>query len=346
MLVNHSKGLRKAISRTPITFSKPQLRSSNSSQACTKTKSVICFFCIFDGLRTPSVRRLVRKPRTICQKPLLTFDPYFYAPASKNGVKEIYNNSVHCPCDITVDPSAQTVIQMIKKHTATMPPQRVIIHYFGHGCHPPTEDGSLYFFSDDRARYKPIKIINLLNTCTSPICFIIDAPNAGSLYRYFTQKSDIFAFFSCSVGENLPLSTDAPLDLFSSCLVSPYETALWFHKRHHSCVIAVEGNAADAGDEHMKKFVDLFLDSIFFDTQSTQHYEKFTKDPSIYALFKGFALAQRILTSFNIHCQSFPEVKTMCSNSLWGMFDMAFDCALAMPRNKSSDLIFKTTTEI
>ena len=342
MQENAQRGTKKIVSRTPIVFSRPQPRSGFSSiQNCSKTKSVICFLCIFDGLRTPSVRRLVRKPRTICQKPLLTFDPYYYAPASKNGVQEIYNNAVHCPCDMVVDPSAQTAIQLIKKHSSSMPPQRIILHYFGHGCHPPTDDGSLYFFSEDRARYKAIKISSILNSCAQPVCAIIDAPSAGSLYRYFTQKPDIFAFFACSSGESLPLSTDAPLDLFSSCLLTPYETALWFHKRHHSSVLTAENNAADNAPDHMKKFLDAVLESILFDSQSPQNFDKFSKDPAVFTLFKGFALAQRILTSFNIHCLSFPEVRNMCSHPLWGILDIALDCSLAMPPHKSEEMIFK-----
>ena len=58
-----------------------------------KTKYSISFLCLFDGLRTPSIRRLVRKPNMLCDKPLLTFDPSFYAPSSKSAMKEIYRNS-------------------------------------------------------------------------------------------------------------------------------------------------------------------------------------------------------------------------------------------------------------
>ena len=241
---------------------------------------------------------------------------------------------------MAVDPSAQTVLQLIRKHSSSMPPQRVLIHYFGHGCHPPTDDGSLYFFSEDRARYKPIKVTNLLNSCTAPVCAIIDAPNAGSLYRFFSAKADVFAFFACSAGETLPLSTDAPLDLFSSCLLTPYDTALWFHRRHHSCVHEMEGNAAENAKEYMKKLLDSILEAILFDTQAPQTFDKYSKDPSVFSLCRGFALSQRILTTFNIHSSAYPEIKQMCSHPLWGMWDTVLDCALTMNIDRASDVIF------
>ena len=85
---------KRIVSRTPIGFQRPQSSIGKLPQACNKTKAAICLFCLFDGLRNPSIRRLVRKPRTVCQRQLLTFDPTYYAPASKNGVQDIYNNAV------------------------------------------------------------------------------------------------------------------------------------------------------------------------------------------------------------------------------------------------------------
>ena len=242
---------------------------------------------------------------------------------------------------MAVDPSAQTVLTLLRKHATSLPPQRILIHYFGHGCHPPTEDGSLYFFSEDRTRYKPIKIINLLNSCPCPLCVIIDAPNAGCLPRFFSSKSDAFAFFACGASETLPLSIDAPLDLFSACLLTPFETAIWFHRRHHSNVLEFENSAVNNNKDVIKKFLDAFLDAILFDSQISAIYEKFAFDTSVFALARGFVLAQRILNSFNIHPSTYPELKNMSSHPLWGMWDTAIDCFLTMPLDRSMITVFK-----
>lgn len=332
---------KRVVSRTPIVFQRPQTSLGQIPQACNKTKSAICFFCLFDGLRNPSIRRLVRKPRTVCQKPLLTFDPTYYAPGSKNHVQEIYNSTVQCSCDMSIDPSAQNVLQLLRKHATQMPPQRVLIHYFGHGCHPPTDDGSLYFFSEDRTRYKPIKILNILSSCPCPLCVIIDAPNAGCLSRFFSSKADVFAFFACGASESLPLSTDAPLDLFSSCLLTPYETALWFHRRHHTNVMERDDSAAVSSKEQIKKYLESILEAILFDSQIPAIYDKFAFDTSVFAITRGFVLAQRLLNSFNIHPSTYPELKSMSGHTLWGMWDTAIDCFLTMPYERANQTIYK-----
>lgn len=308
--------------------------------ACNKTKAVLSFLCLFDGLRNPSIRRLVRKPRTVIQRPLLTFDPTYYAPQTKHVVQDVYRAAIQCPCEMIVDPSAQNVLAMLRKHASSMPPQRILIHYFGHGCHPPTEDGSLYFFSDDRSRYKPIKVITILATCPCPLCVIIDAPGAACLTKHFASKSDSFIFFACAASEMLPMSTDAPLDLFSSCLLTPYETALWFHRRHHSNVIEQEGCATQKSPHIIQKFLETILEAILFDSQSQSVFDKFHLDPSVFTITRGFVLAQRIYNSFNLHPSTFPELKNMSNHDLWGMWDTALDCFLTMPLERSLSTVF------
>lgn len=131
--------------------------ASNQQGMSQKTKYALCFLCLFDGLRTPSIRRLVRKPRTICDQPLLTFDPSYFAPKSRQAIRKQYSK-LYCPCEIVVDPSVDTVSMLLKKHASSIPPQNVIIHYYGHGCHPPSE-GCLFFFlmieeGTNQLRYK------------------------------------------------------------------------------------------------------------------------------------------------------------------------------------------------
>lgn len=330
--------------KNPIVFTKGGNVGGAYGQTINKTKSAICFLCLFDGLRIPSIRRLVRKPRNICDRPLLTFDPTYYAPDSRKAIEEMYNNALKCPCDFAVDPSAQTVLTLLRKHCSSMPPQRILLHYFGQGCHPPSDDGNLFFFSDDRSRYKPIKVTNLLNSCNCPICAIIDAPSAGSLYRAFQSKHDAFAFFACQSGELLPLSTDAPLDIFSSCLLSPYEIAIWYHHRHHSGIIEAENNATKESPERLISFLNSILDSILFDTQSQDTYNRYLVDPAVFSLARGFVLAQRVMSSFNIHPLSLPELKPMESHPLWGLWDTTLDCAIALNSSQMSSTIFSLVT--
>lgn len=302
-----------------------------------KTKYALCFLCLFDGLRTPSIRRLVRKPRTICDQPLLTFDPSYFAPKSRQAIRRQYSK-LCCPCEIAVDPSVDTVTALLKKHTTSIPPQNVIIHYYGHGCHPPSE-GCLFFFSSDRGRYKSIKIQNMINQCSCPLCFILDCPFAGILAPDLQMKPNIFAFMACSSSEMLPLSTDSPMDLFSCCLLSPFETSLMCHMRQHSSVYSDQREPKKDSNWLENLFVAI-LESILFDTQTQSVLEMFTKDPSIAALTRGFILAQRVMLSYNLHPLSIPALKPVASHPLWGFWDLALDFSVTLPEEEAAEMIF------
>lgn len=306
---------------------------------CTKTKSALCLLCLFDGLHTPTIRRLSRKPRLICNKPLLTFDPTVFAPTSSNAIQDLYSNSIKCPAEISVDPPGNKVSEMIKTYSSNAKTERIIIHYFGQGCLPPSADGSLFFFSDDRSKYKPMKIETLMNICPTPFCIIVDSPSAGNLVPFLSKRSDIVGFFACSPNEVLPISTDAPWDLFSSCLLSPFETAVWWHTRRHSCVFKIE-EETNQPNYFLKKFLNALLDAIAFDTQPPSLYDKFAMDPAMTQLARGFILSMRIMQSFNLHPVSIPEHKPTSSHDLWLFWDTALDCSLAMSDQEASTMIF------
>ncbi|OHS94815.1 hypothetical protein TRFO_39004 [Tritrichomonas foetus] len=310
-----------------------------------RTKCAFCFLCLFDGLRTPSIRRLIRKPRTVCRKPLLTFDPSFYAPSSTEALQDLYRNSLNCPCSISVDPPVQTVINLLEPKEAVNINQRVLIHYFGQGCHAPTTDGSLYFFSEDRSRYKPMKIFNIINKCRSPICFIFDCSSAAALKSQLKSQKDIFAFFACDTDEGLPLSTDAPMDLFSSCLISSYDTAIWWHMQRHSTVYDQPRLPNEENKEFLTGFLNALLDAIAFESQSLSVYKAYTEDPTMAALFRGFVLAQRVMLSFNIHSTALPDLQQMSYHSFWDVWDIAIDCCITLATDAAILMLFNLCIE-
>lgn len=341
--------------------SNPYGTSYQIPRITTKTKYAISFLCLFDGLRTPSIRRLVRKPNILCDKPVLTFDPSFYAPSSKSAMKEIYSKSLDVPCDIAVDPSVQTVLALLRRYTSSLPPQRVILHYCGYGVLQPNKEGCIFFFTEDRQRYKPLKIQNIVNACACPICLIIDCPNAAALKPHLLGRPDFFAFFSCAQGESLPISMDAPLDIFSSCLLKPFEAALNFHQspRQHNSVFTEQLMPIEEHHDFLLSLFNSILDSIIFETQegeeicneiviemnSKSHHghsnSKKNKtstqflnmiSPTIASLTKGFAVAQRVMLSFNLHPTAIPELRPMATNHLWEFWDLVLDFAATVSK--------------
>ncbi|OHS97352.1 hypothetical protein TRFO_36447 [Tritrichomonas foetus] len=331
--------------RAPIVFSRPQGGVGNpplppkQQQNVSKTKFALCFLCLFDGLRTPSIRRLVRKARTICQQPLVTFDPSCFAPSSITALQETYKETLNCQCEITVDPSVQTVLQQLRRSGTSMPPQRLLIHYYGQGSHIP-DDGTLYFFSEDHSRYKPLKISSILANCSCPLSMIFECSKSAILLKHLQDHPDLFAFFSCDVDEFLPLSTDAEMDLFSSCLLSPFQVALKWHMRRHNKIYADPLMPTDESLLFLKQFFHAVLSAIFYDSQKYEIYQKYTRDPSVASLARGFVLAQRVMLSYNIHPVALPALESMENHPLWSFWDTALDCGITMELDECSTMIF------
>ncbi|KAH0793243.1 regulatory-associated protein of mTOR isoform X3 [Histomonas meleagridis] len=317
-------------------------RSPPTSKPVNKTKHVVCFLCLFDGLRTPSIRRLVRKPQIVCQRPLVSFDPSYYSPSSQKAFPELYKSTINCQCSIVVDPSVETVQCLLESYACASPYQRLIIHYYGQGTHVPLSDGSLYFFTQNRSRYKSLKITKLIGQCYCPICLIFDCPYAGVLAPYVAEcglQKDIFAFFACSDNEELPYSTIAPLDLFSSCLLKPYDTAIWWHIQRHASVLG-EHQIPEEYRECLSPFLDAILDAIAFETQTPKIYESYTLDPTIAHLFRGFLLAQRVMFSFNKHCSAYPNIEFVTEHLFWHVWDIAVDFCLNLTFEKALQKLF------
>ncbi|OHS94894.1 hypothetical protein TRFO_10838 [Tritrichomonas foetus] len=329
------------VSRNTTSIARPARPVLGNQAPIAKTKTVVSFLCLFDGLRTPSIRRLVRKPRTICNNPLLTYDPSFYAPSSTKALSDLYMTSINCSCEIAVDPSVQTVLELLRKHATSIPPHRVLLHYFGHGCYEPTES-NLYFFSDDRLRYKPFKISNLLHSCACPIVIVLDCPKAAILSKMLATKRDTFAFFACAANEKLPSSTSAPLDIFSSCLFQPFTIAMWYHQQNNCNIFSREMKDSQLKNiKFLKMFLNAILESICFDSQDSATFEMFTRDPAIGVMFRGFALAQRVMMMYNLHPSTLPELKPMMTNVLWKYWDLAIDTCATLPEQTAKEVVFQ-----
>ncbi|OHT02778.1 hypothetical protein TRFO_29967 [Tritrichomonas foetus] len=343
--------MHRRVSRPNLLPNRPPRGFGVAQRNPMKTQSAVCFLCLFDGLRQQSIRRLVRRPLTVCSMPFLTFDPSYYSPSSQKAISDLYSNSIKISCEVTVDPSVSTVTALLRKHSSSIPPQRIILHIFGQGTHIPSDEGDVYFFTDTRERYKPMKIANILNICSCPITFIFDCSNAASLKPHLQNKRDVFAFFATSASENLQISTDAPLDLFTSCLFKHFETAFWYHNHRHRSIFDQKNDCGNEetlsknsieskSDKILKPLLEAILDAIIFETQTPENYALFSADPSVSHLIKGFALAQRVMLSFNVHPESLPELQPMHSHDIWATWDVAIDILLTSPENEAIQKIF------
>jgi hypothetical protein len=226
---------------------------------------------------------------------------------------------------------------LLDAHGTTSPPGRLLLHYYGHGSFAPSAD-SIFFFNDERSQYRGLQLVKVMNTCRCPLAFILDCPKAAAVCDRLTTGKDVFAFFACGATEELPISTHAPTDLFSSSLLMPYETATWWHTQRHSSLCDTPVLPSDSVSPFLRGFLNAILDAIAFETQPSTVYQAFTTDPALGALFRGFVLAQRVMLSFNIHSVTLPAVKPMASHPLWHVWDIAIDLCTTMADDAESTL--------
>jgi hypothetical protein len=331
-------GSRRGI-RQPISMTRSPSNPRPPQAPCSKTKSAVCFMCLFDGLRIPSINRLIRRPHSFCQLPLSLFDPSFFSPKANAALVSRYRSLFTGPCDCVVDPSIDTVQKLLTQHSNPSLNQRVVLHYFGFGCHAPTADGNLYFFTENRDRYFYLPVANYMRFCQAPLFLIFDCNNAGALYQAVaaartSMRLDVIALFSCGRDQVHPIGADLPIDLFSQCLLNPFEMALWWHRRRYQVPVDAVEN-----DRGMRGLFQALVDAIAVDSVH-EHDLLFRNDPSVAALCRGFLVAHKILSSFRLTCLSIPEIGSKCDRHLfWDFWETAVDVA-ASQRCDVNEAIF------
>ena len=240
--------------------------------------------------------------------------------------------------------------------------ERVLFHYNGHGVPKPTASGEIWVFNKTYTQYIPVSLYDLQQWLQAPTIFVWDCSEAGNIlsnYHRFVDKHEeeeeeaasrdstyekmnyrpYIHFAACGVKENLPTNPLLPADLFTCCLTTPIEMALWFFVLQNPL-------KADLTPERAKKLpgrlqerrtplgelnwiFTAITDTIAWTTLPRQLFRKFFRqDLMVAALFRNFLLAQRIMPVYNCHPQSHPELPDTRQHPLWESWDLAVDMAL------------------
>jgi hypothetical protein len=262
------------------------------------------------------------------------FDPGFFCPSAHNALISLYRSLFTGPCDCVVDPSIDTVQRLLADHSNPSMNQRVVLHYFGFGCHLPTAEGSLFFFTENRVKYYPLNVGSYIQCCQSPLFLIFDCSNAGVLYKSVlaaktARKLDLIALFSCGRDQTHPMATDLPLDLFSLCLLQPFQMSLWWHQRKYSHVFARDLSEIEK-DRGLQGLFNALVDAIAVDSVSGDDHDLlFRRDSAVTGLCRGFLLAQRILSYFHLTCQSIPAISNCGRHMFWDFWEIAVDMSVS-----------------
>lgn len=241
--------------------------------------------------------------------------------------------------------------------------ERVLFHYNGHGVPKPTASGEIWVFNKTYTQYIPVSLYDLQQWLQAPTIFVWDCSEAGNIlnnYHRFVGKHEeeeeeaalrdptyekmnyrpYIHLAACGVKENLPTNPLLPADLFTCCLTTPIEMALWFFvlqsplktnltpERARKLPGRLQERRTPLGE--LNWIFTAITDTIAWTTLPRQLFRKFFRqDLMVAALFRNFLLAQRIMPVYNCHPQSYPELPDTRQHPLWESWDLAVDMALS-----------------
>jgi regulator-associated protein of mTOR len=150
-----------------------------------------------------------------------------------------------------LDPSIEETKKFCISLRRNAKDERVLFHYNGHGVPKPTASGEIWVFNKNYTQYIPVSLYDLQQWLQAPTIFVWDCSEAGNIlknYAKFVEKHELeeeeqaardpshekinyrpyIHLAACDSKQNLPTNPQLPADLFTCCLTTPIEMALWF----------------------------------------------------------------------------------------------------------------------
>lgn len=298
--------------------------------------------------------------------------------------------AIRTRCKQYLDPSQEETKKFSISLRRNAKDERVLFHYNGHGVPKPTASGEIWVFNKNYTQYIPVSLYDLQQWLQAPTIFVWDCSEAGNIlknYHKFVDKHEqeeedqamrdpnyekinfrpYIHLAACDAKENLPTNPLLPADLFTCCLTTPIEMALWFFVLQNPLKTNLTPERAKKlGGRLQERRTPLgelnwiftaITDTIAWTTLPRPLFRKFfrqdlmgkfhlpclpgttavdyvlsrslTGSLSVAALFRNFLLAQRIMPVYGCHPQSFPELPDTRKHPLWDSWDLAVDMALA-----------------
>jgi regulator-associated protein of mTOR len=262
-----------------------------------------------------------------------------------------------------LDPSVEETKKFCVSLRRNAKDERILFHYNGHGVPKPTASGEIWVFNKNYTQYIPVSLYDLQSWLQAPTIFVWDCSDAGNIltnFHRFVEKHEqeeadamqrdpnmvvssyrpYIHLAACSVKENLPTNPLLPADIFTSCLTTPIEMALWFYALQSPLKTKLTPERARKLPGRLTErrtplgelnwIFTAITDSIAWTTFPRPLFRQFFRqDLMIAALFRNFLLAQRVMAVYGCHPQSYPELPDTRQHPLWQSWDHAVEQTLS-----------------
>ncbi|RKF64011.1 Target of rapamycin complex 1 subunit mip1 [Erysiphe neolycopersici] len=241
--------------------------------------------------------------------------------------------------------------------------ERILFHYNGHGVPKPTPSGEIWVFNKNYTQYIPVSLYDLQTWLQAPTIYVWDCSGAGNILsnfhrfvdkhkhedaeiakkdrKHIPQKYEPFIHLvACDVNESLPSNSTVPADIFTSCLTTPIEMALWNFVLRTPLDMKITPERAKKMPGRLQErrtplgelnwIFTAITDTIAWTTLPQSLFRKFFRqDLMVAALLRNFLQCQRIMFRYNCHPLSYPQLPDTSRHPLWASWDLALEMALA-----------------